>query len=197
MNRPKYIHISGSNGDPLAIRYIRTKREWSAVISVINLMTRHFGKIYYVFDDDTTKPTLLGVNISLENKGSPMREDHIVKNFLYNVDKRYDIDVDYDTEKNFVYINIPMRNMKDYSDLTVEFSTLASMFFQITSKDDEMYRILNNRAGYVDAYLYVNPAQLMKIKMVLVKFFVDYFRGRNADEMEALKSIETYIGVWK
>ena len=198
MKRIKYINIVSSENNPIDIRYIRSKREWNAALVCINMMSRHIDKIMYNFEDEHRVPQLLGVNLILGNKNSTMNEKHVAESFLYNMDKRFELDTDFDDNKNFVYIRIPLKHIKaaDHG-LDMTFKEIAEMFHSQTFYDDEMYRVVNYNSYTIEAIMYINPCRLTEIKLNLVKCLNDFYRYRGANEMEALASIETHIGVFQ
>lgn len=198
MKRIKYINIVSSENNPIAIRYIRSKREWNAALVCINMMSRHIDKIMYNFEDEHRVPQLLGVNLILGNKNSTMKEKHVAESFLYNMDKRFELDTDFDDNKNFVYIRIPLKHIKaaDHG-LDMTFKEIAEMFHSQTFYDDEMYRVVNYNSYTIEAIMYINPGRLTEIKLNLVKCLNDFYRYRGANEMEALASIEMHIGVFQ
>ena len=187
MKRIKYINVVSSENNPIAIRYIRSKREWNAALVCISMMSRHIDKIMYNFEDEHRIPQLLGVNLILGNKNSTMKEKHVAESFLYNMDKRFELD-----------IRIPLKHIKaaDHG-LDMTFKEIAEMFHNQTFYDDEMYRVVNYNSYTIEAIMYINPARLTEIKLNLVKCLNDFYRYRGANEMEALASIETHIGVFQ
>ena len=161
-------------------------------------MNRHIDKIMYNFEDEHRIPQLLGVNLILGNKNSTMKEKHVAESFLYNMDKRFELDTDFDDNKNFVYIRIPLKHIKAAEHgLDMTFKEIAEMFHSQTFYDDEMYRVVNYNSYTIEAIMYINPARLTEIKLNLVKCLNDFYRYRGVSEMEALASIETHIGVFQ